>query len=156
MNWDDAKAFCDWLTRKEGQKYRLPTEAEWEYACRAGTRTLWSFGDNESDLGDHAWFLVNSNSQTHAVGQKRPNAYGLSDMYGNEWEWCQDWYGDGYYAKSPTDDPTGPATGSARVIRGGGWYTPAGLCQSAIRFNRGPGLRPGHLGFRVSLVPAGK
>jgi formylglycine-generating enzyme required for sulfatase activity/serine/threonine protein kinase len=110
VSWNDAKAFCDWLTKKEGKKCRLPTEAEWEYACRAGTQTKYGFGDNESDLGDHAWFLLNSNSQTHAVGQKRPNPWGLSDMHGNAWQWCEDWFDGGYYACSPPEDPTGPAT----------------------------------------------
>jgi formylglycine-generating enzyme required for sulfatase activity len=110
VEWNDAKAFCDWLTTKEGKKYRLPTGAEWEYACRAGTRTRYSFGDNERDLGDHAWFVLNSNNQTHAVGQKRPNAWSLSDMHGNAWQWCEDLYEETSHANSPPEDPTGPAT----------------------------------------------
>jgi len=110
VSWNDAKAFCDWLTKKEGKKYRLPTEAEWEYACRAGTQTKYNFGDNESDLGDHAWFMLNSNNQTHAVGQKRPSAWGLSDMHGNAWQLCDDAFNGAYYANSPLEDPTGPAT----------------------------------------------
>ncbi len=109
VSWSDAKAFCDWLSRKEGKKYRLPTEAEWEYACRAGTRTKYGFGDDESNLGDYAWFGLNSNKQTHAVGQKRPNAWGLSDMHGNAWQWCEDWF-ESYYANSPPEDRKGPAT----------------------------------------------
>ncbi|MGO9075156.1 MAG: formylglycine-generating enzyme family protein, partial [Terriglobales bacterium] len=126
----------------------MPTEAEWEYACRAGTRTIYSFGDDESDLGDYAWFDQNSKSQTHAVGQKRPNAWGLSDMHGNVYQWCQDWFGFGYYEKSPTDDPTGPATGRGRVVRGGGWIKPASRCQSAYRDRiDGPGIRD-YLGLR--------
>ncbi len=156
VSWDDAKAFCDWLTRKEGKKYRLPTEAEWEYACRAGTQTRWSFGDNESDLGDNAWFSVNSNDQTHAVGQKRPNAWGLSDMHGNAWQWCEDWFDDGYYAHSPTDDPTGPTTGSFRVRRGGSWFNLARSCRSAFRGHDVSGDGTDGLGFRVSRVPADK
>jgi formylglycine-generating enzyme required for sulfatase activity/energy-coupling factor transporter ATP-binding protein EcfA2/predicted Ser/Thr protein kinase len=156
VNWDDAKAFCDWLSKKEGKKYRLPTEAEWEYACRAGTRTTWSFGDNEGDLGDYAWFALNSLSQTHAVGQKRPNAYGLFDMHGNVWEQCQDWYDGGYYAKSPIDDPAGPTTGAIRVYRGGSWDYPAGICRSADRFGDDPGGRRNGLGFRASQVLADK
>ena len=155
VSWNDAEAFCDWLTRKEGQKYRLPTEAEWEYACRAGTQTRLNFGDAESDLGDYAWFAGNSKGQTHAVGQKLPNAWGLFDMHGNAWEWCQDWFG-GYDAKSPADDPTGAITGSLRVFRGGGWQDAAGGCRSAYRFNGAPGARYGNLGFRVCLVPADK
>jgi len=110
VTWDDAKVFCDWLTKKEGKKYRLPTEAEWEYACRAGTQTRFSFGDNESDLGDYAWFYMNSNGSLHAAGQKRPNVWGLSDVHGNAWQWCEDRFDGGYYANSPPEDPTGPAT----------------------------------------------
>ena len=156
VSWDDAQAFCNWLTRKEGKKYCLPTEAEWEYACRAGTQTRWSFGDDESDLGDYGWFIVNSSYQTQAVGQKRPNAWGLFDMHGNVWEWCRDWFDGSYYANSPPDDPMGPATGSFRVDRGGSWLYPAGACQSASRWWRGPGGRDAYLGFRVARVLADK
>jgi formylglycine-generating enzyme required for sulfatase activity len=151
VSWVDARAFCDWLTEKEGKKYRLPTEAEWEYACRAGTRTRYSFGDNDSDLADHAWFLSNSNIQTQPVGQKRPNAWGLSDMHGNAWQWCEDWYGN-YDANSPPDDPTGCAVGSSRVCRGGGWRSPVGLCRSAYRDPDEPTHRAYSLGFRVVQV----
>ena len=156
VSWNDAEAFCEWLGRKEGKKYRLPTEAEWEYACRAGTQTKWSFGDDENDLGDHAWFGSISNVLTHAVGKKRPNAWGLSDMHGNAPVWCQDWYDGGYYAKSPVDDPTGPATGTVRVTRGSGWSSQAWNCRSACRGCQGPGDRWMDLGFRVSQVPPDK
>jgi formylglycine-generating enzyme required for sulfatase activity len=152
VSWDDAKAFCDWLTKKESKKYRLPTEAEWEYACRAGTQTQWSFGDNESDLGTYAWFSGNSSNQTHPVGQKQPNAWGLYDMHGNVWEWCADWYDSGYYGKSSANDPTGPEGGSSRVYRGGSWYPPAWDCRSASRLYYEPGSRLYFLGLRVSLV----
>jgi formylglycine-generating enzyme required for sulfatase activity len=154
VSWSDAKAFCDWLTKREDKKYRLPTEAEWEYACRAGTRTRWSFGDNESDLGDHAWFALNSNNQGHAVGEKRPNTWGLSDMHGNASQWCEDWSDTGYYANSPTDDPTGPTTGSDRVSRGGGWFGNAGSCRSAHRDDFRPGVRGYIFGFRVCQTSA--
>jgi formylglycine-generating enzyme required for sulfatase activity len=156
VSWDDATAFCDWLGKKEGKKYRLPTEAEWEYACRAGTRTRWSFGEDESDLADHAWFLVNSNNQAHRVGQKRPNAWGLSDMYGNAWQWCEDRYDAGYYAHSPTDDPAGPTTGPERVIRGGGWLCTTSGCRSALRGGIEPPSRHDILGFRVCQDSADK
>ena len=153
VSWGDANAFCDWLTRKEGKKYGLPTEAQWEYACRAGTRTIYSFGDNESDLGDYAWFDKNSYFQTHPVGQKLPNAWGLSDMHGNAWQWCEDWYDGGYFAQSPTNDPRGPATGSQRMIRGGSWRYPPWYCRSGERGCNGPEYSGANLGFRVSQVP---
>ena len=154
VSWDDAEAFCDWLSKKERKKYGLPTEAEWEYACRAGTRTRYSFGDNESDLGDYAWVDGNSSNKTRAVGQKRPNAWGLSDMYGNAWQWCEDWFDPGYYAQSPTNDPTGPTTGVQRVARGCSSES-ALYCRSAFRGRNVP-ARDAGVGFRVSQVPTDK
>ena len=141
VSWLNAIQFCNKLSDKEGKKpfyeidggdvrvpdwngqgYRLPTEAEWEYACRANapTPTRYSFGDDAEDLGDYGWFSGNSD-RTHPVGQKRPNGFGLFDMHGNVAEWCWDWYREGYYNQSPADDPTGPATASGRVFRGGSW-----------------------------------
>ena len=117
----------------------MPTEAQWEYACRAGSTTRYCFGDDESGLGEYAWYGENSGDKTHPVGEKKPNAWGLYDMHGNVWEWCADWYDGGYYAQSPTDDPTGPATGSFRVVRGGGWHYAAGCCRSAYRHGTRPG-----------------
>ena len=107
-------------------------------------------------LGEYAWYNGNSGNRTHPVGEKKPNAWGLYDMHGNVWEWCQDWYDHGYYAKSPMDDPAGPATGSLRVFRGGCWNYGARYCRSADRNYGGPGYRFHYLGFRVSLVPADK
>jgi formylglycine-generating enzyme required for sulfatase activity len=156
VTWDEAKAFCDWLTKKEGKKYGLPTQAEWEYACRAGTRTRWNCGDNQGDLDDYAWFIRNSNSRPHAVGQKRPNGWGLSDMHGNVWQWCEDSY---YTRNPPQETATGPIESepsSNRVFRGGSWrYTPS-ECRSANRDGSDHGTRSHFLGFRVSLVPADK
>ena len=124
--WYDAVAYCKKLSEKEGKTYRLPTEAEWEYACRAGTTTRWSFGDDEKELGDYAWYRENTSDNgekyTHQVGLKKPNAFGLYDMHGNVWEWCHDYYGEDYYKQSPEQDPQGPTSGSSRVIRGGSWY----------------------------------
>jgi formylglycine-generating enzyme required for sulfatase activity len=159
VNWDDCQQFVDKLNAKShpgGGKFRLPTEAQWEYACRAGSTTRYCFGDDESRFGEYAWFQENSGSRAHPVGEKKPNAWGLYDMYGNVWEWCQDWYDKGYYAASPTDDPPGPSTGSFRVIRGGSWDYAAWRCWSARRNVGSPGLRAYSLGFRVSRVPADK
>ena len=160
VSWGDAVEFCRRLSdlpaeKAAGNVYRLPTEAEWEYACRAGTTTMYSFGDDDSELGDYAWFLENSGTKTHPVGRKQPNAWGLYDMHGNVWEWCQDRYGD--YPSGSVTEPTGPAVGSARLIRGGCWFFTAGYCRSAYRFGYGPSNRINRtLGFRVCLSPYGQ
>lgn len=131
-------------------KVSLPTEAQWEYACRAGTTTRYSF-DDESKLGEYAWYESNSGRTTHPVAQKKPNAWGLHDMHGNVWEWCSDWH-----SASPSGerDPSGPWQGSDRVGRGGGWYGSAWYCRSANRSRGAPGNRSDDLGFRLSLVPS--
>src|SRR5262249_22191884 len=97
VSWNDASAFCDWIAEKEGVHYRLPTEAEWEYACRAGSKTRYSFGDDDKSLGKYAWYSANSGGKTHQVGAKRANDFRLYDMHGNVWEWCRDWYAGDYY-----------------------------------------------------------
>jgi formylglycine-generating enzyme required for sulfatase activity len=139
--------------------YRLPTEAEWEYACRAGTDPAWpySFGATEAGIGAYAWYSVNSgdggeatNRKTHQVGLKLPNPWGLYDMHGNVWEWVWDWYGSDYYASSPQDDPRGPTSGELRVRRGGSWYFAAAFLRSADRFNFNPGSRGSNIGFRLA------
>jgi formylglycine-generating enzyme required for sulfatase activity len=150
VEWDDAVAFCKKLSEKEGKMYRLPTEAEWEYACRAGTKTTWSFGNDEKVLGQYAWCDKNaaeivSEKYAHQVGLKKPNAFGLYDMHGNVFEWCHDYYGEDYYKQSLAPDPTGPVTGSFRVLRGGSWVNITRNARSAYRnggdadfhFNRG-------------------
>jgi formylglycine-generating enzyme required for sulfatase activity len=135
--------------------FRLPTEAEWEWACRAGTRTRFCSGDADAGLAEYAWFDGNSGNTTHPVGKKQPNAWGLHDMHGNVWEWCGDWYDE--YPKSwkPQVDPTGPASGSYRVLRGGWWSDDPVVCRSANRFSYHPASGRYHHGFRVVVVPPG-
>jgi formylglycine-generating enzyme required for sulfatase activity len=154
VSWEDANAFCAWLSKRSGNKVVLPTEAQWEYACRAGSRAKYFFGSKDSELDDYAWYRKNSHTSSHPVGEKKPNAWGLYDMYGNVWEWCADRYSDEYYAHSPTDDPTGPAKGTGRVVRGGSWDAPALRCRSARRAPFDP-LRADYLlGLRIAFVPA--
>jgi formylglycine-generating enzyme required for sulfatase activity len=148
VSWEEVQQFIDTLnTREGGTKYRLPTEAEWEYAARAGSTTAYSFGDDSSQLGQYAWFRGTANNTTHPVGQPQPNAWGLYDMHGNVWEWVQDWYGE--YVAGPVTDPQGSASGSGRVIRGGSWFSGAEGCRSADRSYSAPGARDGYLGFRL-------
>jgi len=153
MNWNDATAFCEWLSKREGKKHRLPTEAEWEYACRAGTQTKWSFGENEDQLGDYAWYNANSGEQTHPVGRKKPNAWGFYDMHGNAYEWCADRHDSRFYASSPADDPNGPSSGEFRVLRGGSWCSFTRFTRCAIRHKYLPDTRNLNFGFRVARNP---
>ncbi len=155
VSWEDAVEFCKRLSAKEGKTYRLPTEAEWEYACRAGTTTRFGFGDDPASLGEYAWYRDNSDWKTHSVGEKKPNAWGVHDVHGNVWEWCADWYDGDYYIDAPTDDPSGPVTGSGRVFRGGCWRSVAGHCRAAGRYGCVPQGRIDYLGFRVAAVPPG-
>jgi len=147
VSWNDATEFCKKLSEKTRQAVRLPTEAEWEYACRAGSKTGFSFGDADEGLGDYAWYSANSGNTTHPVGQKKPNAWGLFDMHGNAWEWCADWYGE--YPKGAVTDPQGPASGRSKILRGGAWSTPPDPCRSANRYSYGRGDRYYYFGFRV-------
>jgi formylglycine-generating enzyme required for sulfatase activity len=160
--WNDATNYCAKRTRQEaalglipaGSQYRLPTEAEWEYACRAWTSTRFYYGDDPgyADLDSYAWYLDNSGERTHPVGQKLPNGWGLYDMAGNVWQYCQDWYGP--YPGGSVTDPQGPGTGSFHVIRGGGWYATGKGCRSAQRLNPHPmSSFNWSIGFRVVLAP---
>jgi formylglycine-generating enzyme required for sulfatase activity len=181
LSWTEAIAFCNKLSNREGltpcyrsdgerqsggEGYRLPTEAEWEYACRAGSTTKFNFGEDWSLLGEFAWYRSNSESKTHPVGQKRPNAWGLYDMNGNALEWCWDWYGHNGYVRLPPIDPQGPDTtdsssganlyGAFRVYRGGSWDNGPRNMRSAAR-----GWRPKEqyfdiVGLRVVRVPSEK
>jgi len=152
VSWDDAQAFCKKLTEQTKQNVRLPTEAEWEYACRAGTTTAYHSGDSEADLARVAWYYRNSNSTTHPVGQKEANTFGLYDMHGNIGQWCQDYWDENYYSISPEENPQGPDQGAVRLLRGGSWYHKFLGCRSAYRHMLNPGNRNG-IGFRV-MVPA--
>ncbi len=174
VSWNDAKAFCRWLSKKEGKSYRLPTEAEWEYACRAGTRTAYSFGDDPRDLDRagnvadataraqfRAWSLgikgEDGAAYTAPVGRFAANRFGLHDMHGNVWEWCEDWYAEDAYPMKKRIDPTGPETGTMRVHRGGGWSSAPERCRSASRIRRHPSdYRGAYLGFRVLLEASSK
>ena len=152
VSWLNAVDFCNWLSGKEGKKYRLPTEAEWEYSCRAGKAgSRYCFGDDEAELENYAWYAMNSGGGTRPVGKKKPNAWGLNDMDGNAWEWCQDWYDPDYYKNSPVHDPLGGA-GAERVARGGSWRDAPVRCRSAFRVPRDPFDRLHNFGFRVLLV----
>lgn len=158
VSWDDAQAFIRWLNQHEGGNgYRLPTEAEWEYAARAGTTTRFSWGNSERQAGDYAWYDKNTydvgRKYAHAVGQKRPNPWGLYDMHGNVSEWVQDRYGENYYRNSPANDPKGPGSGRFRVLRGGSWGNLARNLRSAARVNNSPGARRHFLGFRLVRQP---
>ena len=155
VSWDKVQEFIRSLNTHEGRAlYRLPTEAEWEYAARAGATGDYCFGDDVTQLAQYAWYADNAEGTTHPVGQLQPNAWGLYDMYGNVWEWVQDWYDSQEYAKRAATgtavvDPAGPAMGSYRVDRGGSWGAAARRCRSALRRGSAPGFRDGSLGFRL-------
>jgi len=154
INWDATRQFLQRLTNSTGLDCRLPTEAEWEYACRAGLTSTWCFGDDVSQFGDYAWFCGNAygvgEEYAHDVGLKKANAWGLHDMHGNVWEWCEDWYDERYYANSPIGNPTGPDSDESRVLRGGSWYDDASSSRCACRRGRDPTYRgSGFKGLRV-------
>ena len=152
VSWDDAQEFCRALSQRDDREYRLPTEAEWEYACRAESSSIWCFGYDEEKLGDYAWYDMNSDGQTHPVGQKAPNDWGIHDMHGNVFEWCQDMYGD--YPEGSTTDPHGPDDRVFPVYRGGSAFNGARYCRSAFRWRFAHHTRTINLGFRVVVSPA--
>jgi formylglycine-generating enzyme required for sulfatase activity len=174
VNWPQAVLFCNRRSEAEGLQpcyneetaacdfqaagYRLPTEAEWEYACRAGTTTDYSFGSDPRRLDAHAWFADNARKKTHPVGRKRPNPWWLFDMHGNVGEWCHDTYDRRYYAKSPEENPRGPADGKLYVLRGGAWTSRPGQLRSSARMGDNPGfadacLARDAIGFRCVRKP---
>ena len=154
VSWNDAQDFARRLSQKTGKQYRLPSEAEWEYAARAGSNAKWSFGDSEYQLGDYAWFSADSQNKTQRVAQKRPNAFGLFDMHGNVWEWVQDcWHGD--YSSAPSDGSawTTGCNGNRRVLRGGSWYDYPAILRSAYRNGNMPDNRFSGIGLRLARTP---
>jgi formylglycine-generating enzyme required for sulfatase activity len=152
INWNDAQEFC----KKAGDSLRLPTEAEWEYACRAGSKVRWSHGDTQDKLVDYAWYIDNSGNKTHEVGTRKPNAWGLYDMHGNVWEMCSDWYALKYYeeCKDGVTDPTGPANGVERVRRGAAWSHCFINARCAKREKSKPEIRNNYIGLRLALPSA--
>ena len=165
VRWSDAVKYCNARSQAEGLQpcydlttwkcdfsangYRLPTEAEWEYACRAGTKTAFFFGDDPSSLKDYAWFDKNASGKPHPVGQKTPNPWDLYDMCGNVWEWCNDFYKVDYYQESPKENPRGPETGETKIVRGGAWKFSAECCRSGYRYNEDPGYADVCFGYDI-------
>ncbi len=159
VSWDDCQEWLQELNKLEGGRlphgfqYRLPTEAEWEFACRAGTSSRFHFGEGDDQLGDFAWYSGNSGNQIHAVGEKKPNGWGFYDMHGDVWEWCEDRYG-GPLSGGSVTDPKGPVFGTTRVLRGGSWGVAPSCCRSAYRVWNRSDYRDYTMGFRIALAPA--
>jgi len=169
VTWYDALEFCRRLGDREGLHYRLPSEAEWEYACRAGSNTDYFFGNSPYALESYCWYGANSGrrpapfgeiglwilngweGRSHPIGRKKPNPWGLRDIYGNVWEWCSDWFGQDHYERSPVRDPRGPRMGEQRVVRGGSWSSGPAACSSWARGSASPFVPSAGIGFRVVL-----
>ena len=165
VRWSDAVKYCNKRSELEGLQpcydlktwqcdfgasgYRLPTEAEWEFACRGGTTTAYFFGDTPVKLGDYAWYDKNSGGHPRQTGQKQPNPFGLYDICGNVWQWCNDFYKVDYYQESPKEDPRGPKAGEAKVVRGGAWRFSAESCRSGYRYSENPGYSDVCFGYDI-------
>jgi formylglycine-generating enzyme required for sulfatase activity len=154
VSWNDVQEFIRRLNQMSGRSYRLPTEAEWEFAARSGgKKEEWAGTSNESELQEYAWFQENSAQRTHPVGRKKPNGLGFYDMSGNVWEWVNDWYDSEYYRNTPQNEPQGPIGGQYKVLRGGSWNSSPWRVRAADRNRYEPSLRHGILGFRLGLSP---
>ena len=151
VSWNDCQEFITKLNNLTGKNFRLPTEAEWEYAARGGNKSNGYKYSGSNTIGNVAWYDDNSSSTTHDVKTKQANELGIYDMSGNVWEWCQDWYSSSYYSNSPSTNPTGPSSGSTRVLRGGGWDIYAGICRVSNRGSNDPDGRYDYNGFRLIL-----
>ncbi len=152
ISWNDATAYCKWLSKETGKKFRLPTEAEWEYAGKGGNKSKGFKYAGGNNLDEVAWYLGNSGNRAHTVGKKMPNELDLYDMAGNIREWCSDWYGESYYKTSPAENPAGPVRGSHRVLRGGSWGSEEGRMRISYRNNEFPYNSAPGFGFRVSIA----
>lgn len=152
VTWEDATAFCKWLSAKTKKTVRLPTEAEWEYAARGGAKRHGYVFSGSEELGQVGWYSVNSGERTHLVHQLLPNELGLFDMSGNVSEWCADWYGERYFESAPAENPQGPATGNGRVIRGGSWYDSKSGCRVSARDQSAQTSSSNFIGFRCVAV----
>lgn len=151
ITWDNAQRFINRLNELSGKRYRLPTEAEWEYAARGGNETAGNQYSGSNILDDVAWFTTNSEKKTHPVGTKMPNELGIYDMSGNVWEWCSDWYGENYYSTPSLENPKGPASGEVHVLRGGSWFDFDIECRDTNRFIPAAGYRLYIIGFRLAM-----
>jgi len=149
VSWHDAKAYVTWLNQKTGKNYRLPSEAEWEYVARSGTKTKWSFGDDASYLNQYAWYGDNSKKTTHKVGTKKPNPWGVYDVHGNVWEWCEDYYVENYKNTSKDGKANFVKKSHVKVLRGGSWFNYDYNARSASRYRLNPTLRDYNVGFRL-------
>ena len=152
VKWTDAVAYAQWKSQREGKRYRLPTEAEWEYACRAGSEGAYGFGEDSSLLETYAWYADNAGKVTHDVGTKQPNAWGLYDMHGNVWEWCLDRYAEDYHDVPNDGSAYGVASDKGRVLRGGSYNAHPTKCTSTSRINLGSGGKNYFIGFRLVEV----
>lgn len=150
ISWNDVHTFIKALNNREKtDRYRLPTEAEWEYAARAGSESAYAFGSETSALNQYAWYRKNSKKKTHPVGLLAPNSWGIYDMHGNVHEWCEDWFDREYYAQAPSYAPCGPAKGLAKSLRGGDWGSKGWYCRCASRSLGSPDRRSNRVGFRL-------